>query len=323
MGLIALMPFIGHWKLGHRFNIAFTLALLLGAGFLTAIALKEDGANKNYQAAVKAAEYEGHRAAELAKHFGIPPTGALSLLKEDARIQGPKLFKRYCAGCHRYNGHDGLEQIPMSEIDENGKKKQIEAAPTAADLGHFGSRQWVTSVLTDYHTIFAPLNNEGEKSQRFLTGEMAGWAKENADALKKAENAESLKGLVEFIVAQSGRHDFEPYDPALVAAGKEIFKGGKLPNGTLTANCTDCHALKPVDGSESLGDGAGAGYPTLTGYAGKVWLEAFIKNPGDESFYGTDHNAMPAFDAKLSEKEFRQLVNWLVGDYFRSPNPEH
>ena len=323
MGVIALMPFIGHWKLGHRFNIAFTLALLVGAGYLTAIALKEDGANKNYQAAVKAAEFEGHRAVELAERFGIPPTGALSLLQDDARIQGPKLFKRYCAGCHRYDGHDGLEQIPMSEVERDGHKIEVEVAPTAADLGHFGSRQWITKVLADYHSTFAPLENEGEKGKRFLTGEMASWATDNAEVLKKTENAEALKGLVEFVVAQSGRKDFEPFDPALVAAGKEIFTGGKLAIGSLSANCSDCHALKPADGSESLGDGAGPGYPTLTGYAGKAWLKAFVKNPAADSFYGADHNAMPAFEGKLSDKELEHLVDWLMSDYFRSKNSGH
>lgn len=322
MLIIALMPFIGHWKLGHRFNIALTLALLVAAGYLTVLALKEDGENKNYLAAVKAAEFEGHRAAELAKEFGIPPTGALSLLKEDARIQGPKLFKRYCSSCHRYNGHDGLEQVPLKEFEENGQKKTIEEPPTAADLGHFGSREWVTSVLTDYHELFQPLKNNGERGDRFLTGEMAEWAKENAGTLKKPENADALKGLVEFVVSQSGRQDLGPFDPELVRAGKEVFRGGKLPDGSLTANCSDCHALKPSDGSESLGDGAGAGYPTLTGYAGKEWLKEFVKDPAADSFYGTDHNLMPAFASKMTPKELDQLVDWLVGEYYK-PKRNH
>lgn len=322
MGIIALMPFIGHWKLGHRFNIALTFGLLIGAGYLTFIAMKEDSENKNYLAAVKAAEFEGHRAAELAKEYGIPATGALSLLKEDARIQGPKLFKRYCSSCHRYNGHDGLDQVPMKEIEENGQKKSVEEAPTAADIGQFGSREWVTSVITDYHATFQPLTNAGEKGERLLGGEMAEWSKANSETLKKSENAEALKGLVEFLVSQSERQDLGTFDPKLVEAGKEIFKGGKLPNGSLTANCSDCHALKPVDSSESLGDGAGAGYPTLTGYAGKAWLKEFVKDPSADSFYGPDHNMMPAFAAKLSDKELDQLVDWLVGEYFR-PKSEH
>ena len=317
MGVIALMPFIGRWKLGHRFNIAFTFALLAGAGFLTALALKEDGDDQNYQAAVRAAEFEGHRAVELAEEFGIPATGALSLLKEDARIQGPKLFARHCASCHRYHGHNGLEQIPMREVEENGQTIQIEESATAADLGEFGSRNWITSVLIHYHATFAPLKNAGERGEKILNGEMADWVLSNGETLKKPENADSLKGLVEFLVSEGGREQQQPFDPALVAVGKEVFQTGKLASGSFTANCSDCHALKPRDGSASLGDGAGPGYPTLTGYAGKVWLTEFIKNPAHDGFYGAERNAMPAFEGKISDKELKLLVDWMVGDYFR------
>jgi len=318
MGVIALMPFIGHWKLGHRFNVAFTIALLAGATFLTALALKEDGADANYQAAVKAAVFEGHRATELAKEFDIPESGALSLLKEDALVQGPKLFKRYCASCHRYDGHNGMGQIPMKEIEEDGKTKQIEELATAADLGHFGSRVWLTNILTDYDKTFAPLKNAGEGGQRFLNGEMAGWVKDNADVVKKSENEQAVKSLVEFLVSQTGRTELGPFDETMVAAGKEIYKTGKLPEGAFSSACADCHGLKLADNAESLGDGAGPGYPTLTGYTGKGWLKEFIRNPAHDSFYGPEHNLMPAFAAKMTDKELEQLVNWMVGDYFRS-----
>lgn len=323
MGIIALMPFIGNWKLGRGFNIGFTLALLGGATFLTVLALREDAADKNYVAAVKAAEFEGHRAAELAHEFGIPQAGALSLLKDDALVQGPKLFKRHCSSCHRYNGHDGLEQVPMKEVEENGSKKMVEELATAADLGKFGSREWIGNLLTDYHTVFAPVANAGEKGNRFLSGEMAAWSKENADTLKKPENANAMKALTEFLVAQSERAEFGPYDAALVATGKELFKGGPLSAGSFTASCADCHALKISGEAGLFAEGAGAGYPTLTGYAGKSWLKDFIKNPAHDTFYGAEHNLMPSFDSKVSEKELNLLVDWLVDEYYRPKSASH
>ena len=321
MGVIAIMPFLGRWKLGHGFNVAFSFALLAGASYLTVIALKEDGADHNYQAAVKLAHAEGERASVLADNLGIPLTGALSLLKEDALTQGPKLFKRHCASCHRYNGHDGLEQHPMKTIEEDGHKKQIEELATASDLGGFGTREWMTKVLKNYHETFEPLKNAGEKGVRFLNGEMANWSKDSAEALAKPENDQSVKALVEFIVAQSERTDLGTFDQELVAAGKEVFTSGKLANGTVAA-CTDCHAMKMVNG-DSLSDGAGAGYPKLTGYGGKLWLKAFINDPASETFYGTDHNLMPGFDGKLNGHDLGLLVDWMVGEYFRSPEPSH
>lgn len=322
MGVIALMPFIGRWKLGHGFNIALTFALLAGAGYLTVLAINEDNANKSYQAAVHAAEFEGHRAVELADHYGIPPEGALSLLKDDALVQGPKLFKRNCSSCHRYNGHDGLSGIPMKEVEQDGKKVAVEEPATATDLGHFGSRDWVVKVLTEYPKTFAALDHAGEKGRRLLNGEMAGWSKDNAEVLTKSENSTSLASLVEFVVAQSGRKDLEPIDEKLVAAGQEIFKTGKFSGGSLSAACADCHAMKPV-GGDSLGDGAGAGYPTLTGYASQAWLKSFINNPAHDSYYGGEHNAMPPFEGKLTDKELNQLVDWMTGNYYRVAKGGH
>ncbi len=62
-----LMPFIGRWQLGHRFNIVWTFALLLGAGVLTALAWHDDHNGKtpesqHYLAAVADAEAQAERA---------------------------------------------------------------------------------------------------------------------------------------------------------------------------------------------------------------------------------------------------------------------
>jgi len=42
MGVMFLMPILGNWKLGHRFNVAFTLGILAGVAVLTGLALDED-----------------------------------------------------------------------------------------------------------------------------------------------------------------------------------------------------------------------------------------------------------------------------------------
>lgn len=70
-------------------------------------------------------------------------------------------------------------------------------------------------VLTDYDATFAPLRNATHNGknvgERFLDeGDMAGWCKENAEVLKQPDNAASVKALVEFLVAQSGRKICSP-----------------------------------------------------------------------------------------------------------------
>ncbi len=322
MTVIGLMPFVGRWKLGHRFNIAFSLGLLLSATYLTVIALREDAADVDYQAAVAEAHRDGQRAVELARHEGIPAEGALSLLKQDPFTQGPRLFARACASCHRYDGHDGTGRLIVETTMVDHVKQTKPVAPTAADLGRFGGREWLTNVLVKYDETFAPLKNVAEgKGERFLTGDMATWSKDNLATLSAPENADDLKALVEFVVQQSGRRDVGEIDAALAERGQQVFSTGMLKSGaTLTSACTDCHTMKLAGAAEALSENSGSGVPTLTGYGGQDWLLRFIQNPAHADFYG-DNNQMPAFESKLSPQQLDLLVRWMTGDYL--PTKQH
>jgi ubiquinol-cytochrome c reductase cytochrome b subunit len=319
MGIIALMPFIGRWKLGHGFNVAYTFGLLLGAAVLTGMAMKEDGENPDYQAAVKEAHRDGLRAVQLAKDMGVPAGGALSLLKEDPLTQGPRLFARNCSSCHRYDGHDGTERLVVESKGEGHDLVTTPVAPTAADLGKFGTREWTKQVLLDYHTVFQPLANakleDGSSlGDRFFAGDMASWSKDNKETLSMPENAVSVDALAEFLAAQSGRKDQEPIDAAKAAAGEKVFTSGELASGTLTSACTDCHTMKLQGATEALSENSGAGVPMLTGYGGTAWLKAFILNPAHADQYG-ENNAMPGFEGRMSDKDLDLLVRWMVKDY--------
>src|SRR5882672_12908923 len=80
MLVIFLMPFIGRWRLGHRFNLGLLFALLLGAGLLTLQATSQDHRNPTYQTGVKDAEQQAERVRILAQSSaGIPPAGAATL----------------------------------------------------------------------------------------------------------------------------------------------------------------------------------------------------------------------------------------------------
>jgi ubiquinol-cytochrome c reductase cytochrome b subunit len=316
MLVVFAMPFIGRTWLGHQFNRAFLVVMLAGVSYLTGLTIMEDKENADHQAKLRFAERDAHRVVQLAKREGIPQTGARDLMAHDPFTQGPRLFRRHCAVCHRFDGHDGTFLLIMKRVEDNGVKKSVPEPETAADLHDFGSREWITRVLTDYATTFKALENAGEKGKRFLEGDMANWCNENKKVLTDPANAESLKALVEFIVAQSGRTDLAPYDDKLVAEGKEIFKGGALKSGSLSSNCTDCHAMKAVGDADALSGGAGAGYPKLTGYAGAEWLREFIRNPAHADFYDTNNAMMSFSDKTLSEVDLHLLVNWMVKEYY-------
>src|SRR5439155_197645 len=84
MLVVFLMPFLGKWRLGHRFNLGFIGVMLAGIALLTYLAMARDSRDASYQVAVKSADREADRVTDLAKAKGIPPTGAIVLLREDA-----------------------------------------------------------------------------------------------------------------------------------------------------------------------------------------------------------------------------------------------
>ncbi|WP_306523553.1 cytochrome b N-terminal domain-containing protein, partial [Gemmatimonas sp.] len=89
--LIAAMPILGRWRLGHRFNVGLLGVLLAGAGLLTVQALQADRGDADYQISRRIATRDAERAVQLAG-AGVPVTGALTLMRDDAYTQGPRLF---------------------------------------------------------------------------------------------------------------------------------------------------------------------------------------------------------------------------------------
>ncbi len=316
MLILTAMPILGRWRAGHVFNIIFMMLMMVAIIGLTGLALKNDAADPEFQAAVKQAHDDSERIRELAERpEGIPQEGAVTLLRSDPLAQGPRLFARNCAPCHRFNGHDGTGRDIVKVVNQaDGSKKRVPEHATAADLGTFGTTEWLKGVITDYKTTFAPLANAGEKvKQHFVdNSEMADWSASHKILLRLEGNQESLNDLLTFLQAQSGRKGSPTPDDPAVKRGREVFTTGKLKVGAFTTNCVDCHSLKPRSEEMVLGEGGTA--PTLTGYAGADWLREFLKNPGHSQFYG-DHNAMPAFGSRILDKELDLLVRWMAGEY--------
>jgi ubiquinol-cytochrome c reductase cytochrome b subunit len=287
MAVLAAMPFVGNWKLGHRFNVGFLWVMLAGVALLTYRAVRADRANPEYAAAVKAAERDAHRAVVLAKYTGIPPTGAVALLRNDPLTQGPKLFAKNCASCHRYEGHDGLGGQPKEKI-------------AAADLKGFGSRSWLTGLL-DPEKIHRPEYFGGTK---FAEGKMVKFVREDVAGF----NAEQKAGLCKAIIALSAeaklvaQRSADQLDAAVIAEGKKALAGATL-------GCAECH--KFGDAGEAVG-------PDLTGYASREWLVAFITNSRHDRFYGERNDRMPAFgeEKQLTPDEIGLIADWLRGEWY-------
>ncbi len=291
IGLIVAMPWIGNWRLGHRFNLG-VLAVGLGFfGVFTWLGYQKDGANASFQAAKIAAEQQAERVVELAKLRGIPPTGALTLLREDPLTQGPKLFAQHCASCHRYDGHDGLGK-PVSDPS------------SAPDLKDFASREWLTGFM-DPEQITEPHYYGGtrfaERSQmvRFVQRDVADYDEEQRAMLAKVIKALSAEAG---LPAQAA---IEATEAPLIAEGRELLNHEDM-------RCTECHKFH--------NDAEDAEAPNLTGYGSREWIVAFITNPAHERFYGDRNDRMPAFgdEQTLDEQQMGLLADWLRGDWPRA-----
>jgi len=289
---LAAMPWIGRSKAGHRGNLAFLCALLGAVALLTFLAIDEDRRNPEYRAAVEVADRDAARAVVLAQApDGIPLTGAVTLLHNDPLTQGPRLFAKNCASCHRYDGNDGLGGQPKG-------------APTASDLKGFASRAWLTG-LHDPKQVAETRYFGGSKLK---SGEMAGFVHDDVAGFSAAEKDQLQKALLA-LSAEAGlkaQSEADRHDAALIDEGRKLLGGN-------TVRCSDCHQFHFEDHS-LVG-------PDLTGYGSRDWLIAFLNNPASDRFYGKANDRMPAFgaDKRLTAQEIGLIVDWLRGEWYSSP----
>ena len=283
--ILVVMPFIGNWKLGHRFNLAFLTVILLGAGLLTFLAKAQDGNDPGFRAAVQEAERNAERVQHLARS-GIPREGALALLQNDPLTQGPKLFARHCASCHRYDGHDGLGVV-------------LAEGPSAPDLKEFATRNWLARMLDPEHIVSS--NYFG--GTKFKDGKMVRFVKRDIAQFNAAQ-----KGQLQKVVAAVSAEAKLPSQLALERLERTQIEEGRLLVASDDMRCTECHQFRKVDDSATA--------PDLTGYGSVEWLTAFIKNPAHERFYGRRNDRMPVFgeENRLDDKSIGMLVAWLRGE---------
>jgi quinol-cytochrome oxidoreductase complex cytochrome b subunit/mono/diheme cytochrome c family protein len=324
--------------------------------------LSQLAAYRNYQAsaeylhAVAAAKETAERAQVLAGQ-GIPPAGALSMLRNDPKTQGPRLFKQHCAACHDHTDAKGegiatlrpLELVTAEDarfeaarpIDSN-KPDGPKAAPTGApNLFGFGSRAWIAGLLDPQHIAAARFDEKTMQvfdapyfgNTKHWNGEMAGAVKSKFKKMTPEKEARRQK-LIAALSAEAGLKSQHAVDAELDVEAM----GGLKPEASDTDRqaaivkfrasaiesfkCTECHKFHGAD--------EGGSAPDLTGYASRQWTIGFISNPEHGRFYGDNNDRMPAFarDAKnpdfnrLSQRDIEMLVDWLRGEWYEPPiNP--
>jgi ubiquinol-cytochrome c reductase cytochrome b subunit len=243
---------------------------------------------------VEEAEVEAQRVVTLASGpRKIPTSGAITLLREDAMTQGPRLFAAKCASCHTYIPPEGAHAGPAI----------VSEKPAASNLYGFGSRAWVAGLL-NAEKIAGPdyFGHTG-----FKEGEMAGFVKDTVSGWKP-EEVESVAIALSAEAKLPAQRTMDKQDAEKIEAGKKLIVNEE--------NCVSCHKFH--DAGE-LGSA-----PDLSGYGSREWLIGMIANPAQKRFYPDTNEGMPAFaehegesaENLLSRKSLEMLVDWLRGEWY-------
>lgn len=291
-GLVALavflMPLVGRWPIGHVWNIAVAIVLAGGLGYFTVTSYMHDWSDKDFQMARAVGEEEAKRTVELiALRGGIPPAGALALIREDPRTEGPRLYEQQCLSCHNYSAPKARQMLTET--------------PSAPDLFGFATREWLRG-------FFDPQQIAGAKyfgNTRFAAGIMVRYVEERFSKLPK-EDQEAVIAALSAEARLPSQREIDERDANLIARGREIISSQEC------ARCHRFHDAGPVGQA-----------PDLTGWGSRAWLIGMIASPGHSALYGLRNDRMPEYveDAtrpeknRLSLKQVEILADFLRGDW--------
>jgi quinol-cytochrome oxidoreductase complex cytochrome b subunit/mono/diheme cytochrome c family protein len=244
---------------------------------------------------------EGHREALRARELAagphkIPPTGALTLMREDPKTVGPRLFAKYCVTCHT---HFDPKTATPTQLEQLAKS-------SAPNLYGFASRSWIRGLL-DPKRIDTP-EYFGHTAHK--EGEMVGYVKET---MHESLNSAQLEAVIAALSAQAQL----PRQQTIDRASKRLIEVGN----TLLASSDHCAACHQFDPKAEQGSG-----PSLVGYGSQEWIERIIANPTSPGFYPESNDRMPAFAKHpdhaelnlLSPEKIRLLARWLRGDWYEA-----
>ena len=297
-GIIALfffaMPILARTLGGHIWNVVFTLIIFGGVAYFSYESWQHDWQDAEFAASKQAAQRDAERTIQLIRvNGGIPPAGALALLRGDPKTQGPKLFEQQCASCHSLGAADQEGAI----LCDN---------PCAPNLRGFAGREWLEGFL-DPNRI---ASDEYYGNTRFAAGAMVRYVQERFQNLP----AEDRKAV---IAALSAEADL-PYQPVSDSDRDLITRGRELISGQECARCHRFHDAGP--------EGAA---PDLTAYGSREWLVGILASPQHVSFYGLRNDRMPAYvedparpEANLIPSEqLAILADFLREDWVEESSP--
>ena len=263
--------------------LAPVIAIFGSAVALGVVAWRKDARDAQFAKQLARADARANAAVNLAMN-GVPPGGALEMVRHDPELRGRDLFERHCASCH--------------VLGDLGDPKKA----TAPTLDGWGTPDWIAAMM-----------HEPDAPQFFGTGPFKGEMPSVDVRPKELPPKQPWKPMVKsegdkraialFLAAQGDEPGDMPrtIDQATRAAAEKL----------VAERCTACHLYKGTGDDEGTGNA-----PELWHYGSIGWTKAQVANPSSELTYRKDaldeekKKHMPRFDADLSEADVDVVARW-------------
>ncbi|MFM9025289.1 MAG: cytochrome b N-terminal domain-containing protein [Planctomycetaceae bacterium] len=348
MAAMFLMPIVGRWKLGHRFNVAFTLALLAGVGLLTGLALHEDYAalwvdRASLADVEKLFAETGGDEEKIAAALGGDRTAIAAMrkrLEKLARVRNSEAFlaavRTARADAARASELAGRpERIPPAGMLELVRQDPATQGPRLFAQHCAGCHAHVDPASAEAATSLAAssaANLHGFGTAAWMQGlldpeQVAGPAYFGNTAHRDGDMVGFVQGDLQDAATWKPA-DVEAVIAALAAeSGRGTAVGDLVERGRAlvadTDRCGACHRFR--DNGTELG-----GACDLTGWGSREWLVGIITDPAHERFYGDTNDRMPSFGKaadggtpQLTTRQIGLLADWLRGEWYRGGGGAH
>jgi ubiquinol-cytochrome c reductase cytochrome b subunit len=348
MGVMFLMPIIGRWNLGHRFNVVFTLAILAGAGLLTALALNEDyyalWVDKASLTEAEAVYDEtGGDEEKLAAAVGNDPAKVAVMKKQWHTLEKVRRSQAFLAAAHQAK-LDAARAIELAgrpeRIPPAGMLELVRSDPKMQGPPLFAQHCASCHAHVDPQAPEAAAQFAKASAANLFEFGAASWARGLLDpeqvggpayfgntAHKEDDmvsyvtgdmtdadtwSREQIEAVIAALAAEAGRPDPLSH-PDLVAEGRKLIADGD--------RCGSCHRFG--DNEMDLGTA-----PDLTGWGSREWLVGIINDPTHERFYGDTNDRMPSFGVAeegaapmLTSQQVGLIADWLRETWYRPAAP--
>ncbi|RLS33015.1 MAG: DUF4405 domain-containing protein [Planctomycetota bacterium] len=348
MGVMFLMPIIGRWNLGHRFNILFTSSLLIGIGLLTAMAYNEDYValwtdSSSFSDVKDLLEKTGNDPKKIAEAFDSDVQKIAAFNKRSHRYESFLRSEAFLAAVAQasVDGDRAIELAGRPErIPPSGALDLIRQDPLTQGPRLF--EQHCASCHSHVDPASAQAKTKMSKSsaanlygfgsvawmQGLLdpaavdgpayfgntshnNGDMVNFVK-NDLADTSAWSSEDIRAVIVAMAAEANVYDtgIPESDISLIERGRALISDEN--------RCGSCHDFGINEVNPNMA-------PDLIGWGSREWLIGIITNPAHEKFYGTQNDRMPSFGVttdgaipRLSLSQIELVVDWIRGQWYRS-----